>query len=190
MAAPASFSAGAAIALEFSHYHILRQRLSSAPPLVASSRPGQVSSPAYSSRHDPSLGRQVWRFLDRLATLRAEEWVTVRDAVAARVELGYEAARLQRAFAAAGACLRATGRLRELRPVWAAVQETMAGIDWRGRFRPDGHSVTARDVAALELVVAWAAIALLIRDALPTRDFAALYAPFARVIPAEAACFD
>lgn len=63
------------------------------------------------------------------------------------------------------------------------VRRMTDAIAWAAEFRPDGEAITRRDIGALQLLAEWAALGVLLSDAIPAETFEDLYRPFARAVP-------
>jgi hypothetical protein len=89
------------------------------------------------------------------------------------------------AYKAASALAAARGLDPEVRAARDEVRRLTDAVAWFAECLPDGHAITRRDVGAMQLLAEWAAVGLLVRDALTPAQFDALYAPFAAVIPLD-----
>jgi hypothetical protein len=132
----------------------------------------------------------VRRFLQRFAALRPGEW----ERAARRYEEQQGTAPLAAADRALAQAVERAGRAAErdavVGPLVQLVRDAPPGPGGGGRAPGPGAAGGADEGPALLPPVAEAALAallaLVVRDVLPAPAFAALYAPFAELIPVDA----
>src|SRR5215207_3349798 len=124
----------------------------------------------------------VARFVARLAEIPVRDWLGALGI--SRLRPPGDRALLEALTALTVACAR-SGRTEARREVEAEVRRVTSSLDCfvRAREAGGGGNFTATDVAALEFLAEWGAVALLVRDVLPGRDFEVLYAPWGWCIP-------